>query len=167
MASFVISKISVISLNSFFSQNGDAKCEFTSKWNRAKARQVSWLTSENSTTIECYRSRDQWASFSTKAKENDRIRIEFNSRWLVGYINMAAVPLFGDTNMVVVTKKTIKVFHIYLIKITHTPLLVPLTIFSRQGWVLVWASKLWWKFLNIETVQLQVHSLWVIYHVHI
>ena len=40
MASFVISKISVISLNSFFSQNGDGKCEFTSKWNRAKARHI-------------------------------------------------------------------------------------------------------------------------------
>ena len=33
-------------LNSFFSQNGGGKLEFTSKWNRAKARQVSWLTSD-------------------------------------------------------------------------------------------------------------------------
>ena len=55
----------------------------------------------------------------------------------------------------------------YLIKITHKPLLVPLTIFSRQGWVLVWASKLWWTFLEAETVQLQVDFLWVIYHVKI
>ena len=41
-----------------------------------------------------------------------------------------------------------------------------LTIFSRQGWVLVWASaKLWWTFLNKETVQVQsIFSGWSIKH---
>ena len=47
MASFAILKMSVISLNLFFSQNGDGKWAFTSKWNRAKAREVSYLTSDN------------------------------------------------------------------------------------------------------------------------
>ena len=32
----------------------------------------------NSTSIECFHSRDQWASFSTKQKENASIRIEFS-----------------------------------------------------------------------------------------
>ena len=60
MASFVISKISVISLNSFFSQNGDEKWEFASKWNRAKARHVMVnFRHENSTSVECFHSRDQ------------------------------------------------------------------------------------------------------------
>ena len=38
----------------------------------------------NSTSIECFHSRDQWACFSTKGKENVSIRIKFNShrtRW--------------------------------------------------------------------------------------
>ena len=39
-----------------------------------------------------------------------------------------------------------------------------LTIFSRQGWVLVWGSKLWSTFLNMETVQVKsIFSRWFIY----
>ena len=63
------------------------------------------LCSTGTTAIECFHSRDQWAWFSTTTNESVCIRIEFNSRRISWDTNMAAVPLFRDTNMAAVTSR--------------------------------------------------------------
>ena len=39
---------------------------------------------------------------------------------------------------------------------------MPLTIFSRRGYVLLWGSKLSWTFVNMETFKPKIDFLWVI-----
>ena len=60
------------------------------------------ILKDRSSNILGFNPRDQQPCFSTKTTENVCITIEFNSRRIKGRdTNMAAVSLFGDTNIAI------------------------------------------------------------------